>query len=103
MKVRLITNPDGFVLATIPRKIELSGAGAPARVEPIALHGQTVIEVDVSKDVAALPSADLQRQYRFDRRRNALVKFQARTVQTPAAPPAAKRSSARKAPAKKPE
>jgi len=57
----------------------------------------------VSKDVAALPSADLQRQYRFDRRRNALVKFQARTAQTPAAPPAAKRSSARKAPAKKPE
>jgi hypothetical protein len=84
MKIRLITNTDGFVLGSAPRRVTPSGDGAPARAEPIPLQGQMIVEVDISKELSALTPSDLQRQYRFDRRRKALVKFQPRPAKAQA-------------------
>jgi hypothetical protein len=87
MKMRLLTNSDGFVLAIGPRKVVAAGADAPARVELVPLQGQLVVDVDVSKQLADVAPSDLQRQYRFDFRRKALVKFQPRPARAAAAAP----------------
>lgn len=84
MKMRMITNTDGFVLGMAPRKVETArGSGGPVAVQLVPLQGQLVVDVDVSKELASVPLSDVQRQYRVDPRRKMLVKFKPR--QAPAA------------------
>jgi hypothetical protein len=66
MKLRVITDVDGFVLGTAPVSITPTGRGAPTMVKLLPGEGQSIVDLEVPEDIAALHLQELHRRYRVN-------------------------------------
>ncbi len=64
MKLRVITDQDGHVLATAPIQQKKSGKGAPKKVGMMPVDGQVVVEVDVPAKVLRMDPESMHRLFR---------------------------------------
>jgi hypothetical protein len=66
MKLRVITDVDGFVLGTAPISIKPTGRGAPTVVRLLPMEGQSTVDIEVHEDIAKLHPQELHRRYRVN-------------------------------------